>query len=303
MMSTGWSIYVMVLVAINIAGCVWLLWWTSRRRPGDPKPDDTSHVWDEDITEYNKPLPKWWINMFYLTIVFSIGYLIWYPGMGAFAGVGKWTSAREHDEQAAKVQALLEQTFSKYQGLAIDEIAKDPEALRLGGMIFANTCAVCHGSDAKGAVGFPNLTDHHWQWGGSPDDILTSVLKGRHAVMPPLGGAVGDLPGATEVAVYVQSLSGQPVDPAVAAAGKPKFETVCAACHNADGSGNPMLGAPPLNDDIWLYGSDFDSIRQRIMTGSNGQMPAHGPIIGEVRTRLVAAWVWSQSNQSGAQSQ
>lgn len=296
MMSNGWSVYVMVLVAINIIGCVWLLWWTSRRRPGDPKPEDTSHVWDEDITEFNKPLPKWWINMFYLTIVFGIGYLIWFPGMGAFAGVGGWTSAIEHDRDAAKTQAILESTFGRFQSMSIDEIAQDPEALRLGRMIFANTCSTCHGSDARGARGFPNLTDGDWQWGGTPDDILTTVLQGRTAVMPPLGDSIGGLPGATEVAVYVQSLSGQPVDPALAAAGKAKFEMVCAACHNADGSGNPLLGAPRLNDDIWLYGKDFETIRQGIMEGRSGAMPAHAPIIGEMRARLVAAWVWSQSH-------
>ena len=296
-MSAGWSWYVMALVVLNIAGCVWLLWWTARRRPGDPAPDDTSHVWDEDLTEYNKPLPKWWINLFYLTIVFSIGYLIWYPGMGSFAGVSKWTSAGEHDADAAKTAAVLETTFARFRDLPIDQIAQDPEALRLGRTIFANTCSTCHGSDARGARGFPNLTDNDWQWGGSPDDILHSVMHGRQAVMPPFGAVVGGEQGATEVAVYVQSLSGRRVDPALAAAGKAKFEMVCTACHGADAKGNTLLGAPNLTDDIWLYGNDFDTLRKAVLEGHNGAMPAHEPIIGEMRSRLVAAWVWAQSHQ------
>lgn len=298
-MSAGWSWYVMALVVVQIVGCVWLLWWTAKRRPGDPAPEDTSHVWDEDLTEYNKPLPKWWINLFYLTIVFSIGYLIWYPGMGSFAGVGKWTSAGEHDADAARAQAVLEASFARFAGLPIDQIAKDPEALRLGRTIFANTCSTCHGSDARGARGFPNLTDADWQWGGTPEDILHSVLHGRQAVMPPFGAVVGGEQGATEVSVYVQSLSGMRVDPALAAAGKARFDMVCSACHGADGRGNPLLGAPNLTDDIWLYGNDFDTLRKAVLEGHNGAMPAHEPIIGEMRSRLVAAWVWAQSHDTG----
>ena len=187
MMTTGWSWYVIFLVALNIGGCAWLLWWTAKRRPGDPKPEDTSHVWDGDITEYNKPLPRWWINLFYLTIVFSIGYLVWYPGLGNIAGYAKWTSAGEHDADKAAYTAKLEKTFAPYQGQSIDVLAKDPNALRLGRSIFGNTCSTCHGSSAQGAIGYPNLTDDIWHWGGSPDDVLTSVMKGREGVMAPWG--------------------------------------------------------------------------------------------------------------------
>ena len=141
-MSGGWSWYVIALIAVNIAGCVWLLWWTSRRRPGDPKPEDTSHVWDGDLTEYNKPLPRWWINLFYLTIVFAIGYLVWYPGFGNFAGYGKWTSRVEHDRDAAKATATLEKTFAPYQGQPIDVLARDPQAVKLGSSIFGISTAV-----------------------------------------------------------------------------------------------------------------------------------------------------------------
>ena len=300
-MSAGWSIYVIALIILNVAGCVWLLWRTSSLRPGDPAPDQTGHVWDEDLTEYNKPLPRWWINLFYLTIVFSIGYFIVYPGFGSFAGTKGWTSVGEHDADAADARAVLDATFARFAGKPIDEIAKDPEAIRLGRKIFANTCTTCHGSDAKGARGFPNLTDADWQWGGSPDDILSTVRNGRQAVMPPFGDVVGGAKGAGEVAVYVQSLSGQRVDAAMAAAGKPKFEMVCSACHGMEGKGNPLLGAPNLSDEVWLYGSDFGTIRDAVLEGHNGTMPAHEPIIGETRARVVAAWVWSQSHGGAVQ--
>jgi cytochrome c oxidase cbb3-type subunit III len=294
-MSAFWTWFIIVLVVINIAGCAWLLWWTSKRRPGEP--ETTGHVWDGDIREYNKPLPKWWINLFWITIVFSIGYLIWYPGLGGIEGYAKWTSAKEHDAQRAENEARLAPLFAKFEGQSIPQLAGNDEALRLGQSVFANHCAMCHGSDGRGARGFPNLTDGEWQWGGEPEQILTSILQGRQAAMPPFAAVLGSDQAVNEVAVYVQSLSGQRVDPTLAAAGKPRFEMICAACHGRDGTGMTALGAPNLTDGIWLYGGDFDSIRTAITQGRNGYMPPHEPIIGNDRARLVAAWVY-HLNQS-----
>ncbi len=292
-MTTGWSIYVISLVVLNILGAVWLLWWTARKpKSGGDSAQTTGHVWDGDITEYNKPLPRWWINLFYLTIVFAIGYLVWYPGMGNFAGTSGWTSAGEHDADKAKADVQLAAAYGRFEGMAIDKIAMDPAALAFGSRLYANHCAMCHGADARGAKGFPNLADGDWQWGGSPDEILTTILYGRQAAMPSLAAVVGGDVGVTEVATFVQSLSGMKTDPALAAAGKARF-TVCAACHGMDGKGNTALGAPNLTDDIWVYGSDFDSIRAGISGGHAGMMPAHLPIIGETRTRIAAAYVWS----------
>ena len=180
--------------------------------------------------------------------------------------------------------------------MAIDEIANDPEAVAFGARLFANHCAMCHGSDARGAKGFPNLTDADWLWGGTPDAILATILDGRQAAMPPLAAAIGGDVGVTEVAAYVQSLSGIKADPALAAAGKVKFGGVCAACHGIEGKGNVALGAPNLTDDAWVYGSDFNAIREAITLGRNGMMPAHLPIIGETRSRLVGAYVWTISH-------
>lgn len=295
-MSAFWSNYIIGIVVLNIAGCVWLLWWTGRRRPGDPAPTDTSHVWDEDLTEYNKPMPRWWINLFYLTIVYSIGYLIWYPGMGTFEGTSGWTSAREHDLDRERRDATLDDTFGPYAGKSIDVIAKDPVAVELGRAIFAQQCSTCHGSSAKGAVGYPDLTDRVWNWGGEPDRILQTVLDGREGIMTGWEQVLGGPQGVTETAVYVQSLSGRPADPAYVRAGKARFDSICVACHGVDAKGNQTLGAPDLTDDSWLYGGDYDSIRRSIALGRHGVMPAHRTILGETRARVVAAYVWSLSN-------
>ncbi|HZX81909.1 MAG TPA: cytochrome-c oxidase, cbb3-type subunit III [Lysobacter sp.] len=300
-MSNSWSWYVIALVALNIAGCAWLLWWTARRRPGDPKPTDTSHVWDDDITEYNKPLPKWWINLFYLTIVFAIGYIAWYGGLGGYGGYGKWSSAREHDREKSVQDAKLDEAFAGYKGKPIDVIARDPAAVSIGHSIFANTCSGCHGSSAKGAIGYPNLTDDIWHWGGTPDGILQTVLDGREGVMPPWGTVLTGMGGENAVdyvTSYVQSLS----DPKglqnnfMAAQGKSLYEGVCVACHGVDGKGNAAMGAPDLTDDYWLYGDGKSQIAATIRNGRHGVMPAHRELLGETRSRLVAAYVWSLSN-------
>ena len=292
-MSNAWSIYIIVLTVVMIIGCTWLLWATAR--PIKDEGETTGHVWDGDIREYNKPLPRWWLILFYATIIYSIGYLIWYPGLGNFAGVSGWTSVKEHDAHRDEAEARLAPLFARFETMPVEEIARDPDGLRLGRSVFGNHCAMCHGSDARGATGFPNLTDKDWLWGGTPDAILTSVLDGREGLMPPLGAALGSDLAISEVAVYAQSLSGRKVDPAMAAAGKRRYDMLCIACHGADGTGNQTLGAPNLTDDIWVHGSSLETIRTGIIEGRHGQMPAHRDIIGPVRARLVAAWVWAQS--------
>ncbi|TDK24965.1 cytochrome-c oxidase, cbb3-type subunit III [Luteimonas aestuarii] len=307
-MSHAWSWYVIALVLLNVAGCVWLLWWTARRRPGDPRPEDTSHVWDGDLTEYNKPLPKWWINLFYLTIVFGIGYLVWYPGFGNFAGASGWTSAGEHDADKARRDALLEETFRMYAGRPIDQLAADPQAREIGRSIFANTCAACHGSSAQGAPGYPNLTDDTWNWGGTPEQVLQSVLDGREGIMPPLGtvltGIGGDV-AVTQTAAYVRALRTADVSQTLrtdqmAAMGQKYFDSLCVACHGPQGHGNPDLGAPDLTARNSMYPSSLDGIRATIMQGRHGVMPAHRGLLGETRSRLAAAYVWSLSNPPDA---
>ena len=299
-MSTIWSWYVIGLVVSNILGCAALLWWTSRPRKGDARPDDTSHVWDGDITEYNKPLPRWWINLFFLTIVYSVGYLFWYGGWGSYQGFSGWTSVGELKQDQAVEDAKLEVTFAPFKGKSIDVIARDPNGVKLGHAIFANTCATCHGSSAQGALGFPNLRDKEWKWGGTPDDVLTSVVGGREAVMPPWGAILTSMGGEDAVQAvvqYVRSMSDAALGhDAQAEKGRPLYEGVCIACHGVDGKGNPALGAPNLTDEVWLYGNSVAQITESIANGRHGVMPPHAPIIGETRARLAAAYVWSLSH-------
>ena len=300
-MSGAWSWYVIALIVLNIGGCAWLLWWTARRRPGDPLPEDTSHVWDGDLTEYNKPLPKWWINLFWITIVFGLAYLAWYPGFGAFAGYGRWSSQAEHDKQKAADDAKLESTFAPYKGRPIDQLAGDPAALKLGRSIFNNTCATCHGSSAQGAIGYPNLADDIWHWGSTPDAVLTTVLDGREGVMPEWGTVLTGIGGENAVdyvVAYVRTLSqpqGSLHNDYMAAQGKSLYEGVCVACHGVEGKGNPAMGAPDLTDDYWMYGDSKESLHQTVATGRRGSMPAHRALLGETRARLAAAYVWSLS--------
>ena len=307
-MTPFWSTFVIVIVVLNIVATTWLLWWTGRRRAGDPSADSTSHVWDGDLTEYNKPMPRWWINMFYLTIAFAIGYLIWYPGLGNLAGTAKWTSAGEHDRDKAAYTAKLEQTFAPYKGQSIDVLARDPAALKLGRSIFGNTCSTCHGSSAQGAIGYPNLSDNIWHWGGSPEKVLETVLKGREGVMEPWGKVLTGMGGehaVDNVVAYVRTLSTPEQslqNNYMAAQGKKLFDSICSACHGVDGKGKQELGAPDLTDGYWMYGDSTAALRETIINGRHGSMPAHGPLLGETRARLVAAYVWSLShgNTQGA---
>jgi len=300
-MSTAWSWFVIVMIAFNIGGCAWLLWWTARRRPGDPAPTDTSHVWDGNITEYNKPLPRWWINLFYLTIVFGIGYLFWFGGLGKYAGYSQWSSRGEHARDKAAADAQLDETFARFKNQPIDVLARDPQALVLGRSIFGNTCAGCHGSSAQGAIGYPNLSDDIWHWGGTPDRVLQTVLDGRDGVMPPWGKVLTGMGGdnAVEyVAAYVRTLS-HPDELSrdfLAAQGKPLYDNICVACHGIDGKGNQQMGAPDLTDRYWLYGDSSEAIARSIRDGRHGVMPSHRVLLGDTRARLVAAYVWSLSN-------
>lgn len=298
-MNGGWSIYVIALVTLNIVGCLVLLWWTARRRADDPPAEKTGHVWDSDLTEYNKPLPRWWINLFYITVVFGVGYLFWFPGLGNFAGYSGWTSKKEHAADKAAGDARLAATFRPYDDKPITELARDPSALALGKAVFANTCASCHGSNAKGAIGFPDLTAAIWRWGGEPEQILQTVLNGRQAVMPAWSTtliAMGGPTGVDDVVNYVMSLS-QTQPPGTGAQslaqGKKLFAGICVACHGPEGKGNPLLGAPDLTNTYRLYGGSREAVYTTVSQGRNGLMPAHKPLIGETRSRLAAAYVWS----------
>jgi cytochrome c oxidase cbb3-type subunit 3 len=292
-MTGGWGIYVAVLVLINVIGAMWLLFATSRPQKQD-EGDTTGHTWDQDLTEYNNALPRWWLGLFIISVIFAAGYLVFYPGFGAVAGTLNWTSANEVRADLDENNRRLEAVFAQFRDLPIEDLQKDAKALNLGHNVFANNCAVCHGSDARGAKGYPNLTDADWLYGGSAEQVLATIRNGRGGVMPPLGAALGDA-GVDEVTNYVLTLSGGKADPVKAEAGKARFATICAACHGADGRGNVAIGAPNLTDDVWLYGGTADDIKATLRNGRNGKMPAWADILGNDRARLVEAWVLAQS--------
>jgi len=298
------SALITIPTLLNIAGVVWLLWWTSRRRGGQTKsaaePETTGHVWDGDLREYNNPLPRWWLGLFVGTVIFGLIYLAVYPGLGRFQGTKSWSSVAQYEAQSRQADVVLAHTFAPYEKVPLDALEHDAAGIRVGKNLFLNNCAGCHGSDARGAPGFPNLTDKDWLWGGAPDTVLTSIREGRTGMMPAWKPVLGD-DGVENVLTYVMSLSGRKLPAGDAAAGKQKFAEICAACHGADGKGNPQLGAPNLTDSVWLHGGALATIRQTIAYGRQGQMPAHLERLGAVRTKLLAAYVLSLGGEPEAQ--
>ncbi|WVN41078.1 cytochrome-c oxidase, cbb3-type subunit III [beta proteobacterium MWH-UniP1] len=295
--SEFWNLYVIILTGLSIIFCAALLYFLSRHKvkPGQDV-GTTGHVWDENLQEYNNPLPRWWMMLFYITIVFSIAYLVLYPGMGRTTGVLGWSSTGQHAKEIEKANKEFGPIYTKLAALSLEDAAKDPAALAIGQRLFLNNCAQCHGSDGRGGKGFPNLTDGDWQWGGTPDAIKTAVLAGRQAAMPPMGAALGSPEMVENMANYVLSLSGSTHDAGKAAAAKPMF-AVCAACHGADGKGNIALGAPNLTDKVWLYSGTVAGITETINKGRNGVMPAWKEFLGEEKSHLVSAYAYSLSQK------
>jgi len=301
-MSSAMNWLVILLAVINVVGAVWLLIVTAKKAPEDADATATTgHAWDGDLVEYNKPLPRWWLWLFIGTVLFAIVYLVLYPGFGKYAGVLGWNQNSDHAAAVAAAEDKAAAIMAQFDGKPLPALAADLKAQSIGRNVFANNCATCHGSDARGNPGFPNLADDDWIWGSAPEQVLASIVDGRTAVMPPLGAALGDQ-GVSEVTAYIRSLSGLSHDSRAAAAGAERYATLCIACHGADATGNPLLGAPNLADNIWLYGSDAATIAEGINYGRNGQMPAHGPIIGEQRARLVTAYVLHLSQQAGGET-
>lgn len=290
-----WSHYVTFISLASIAACALLLWITNRTRAPAGGDNTTGHVWDEDLREMNNPLPRWWVGLFVLTIVFGLGYLVAYPGLGSMQGQLGWTTAGEYDKEIAKANAELAPVYAKFTAMPAEQMARDPQAMAIGERLFLNNCAQCHGSDARGSKGFPNLTDGDWLHGGDPVKIQESITLGRIGVMPPMAAAVGTPDDVKNVANYVLSLSGSPHDSVRAGLGKSKF-TACAACHGMNGGGNPMLGAPNLSDRIWLHGYGQDAIISIINTGKTNQMPAQQGRLTEAQIHVLASYVWGLSN-------
>jgi len=298
--SSAFSIFIIVLTLANIVGALWLLWWT-RRSPGEASTTEhtTGHVWDEDLTELNNPLPRWWLWMFLLSVVFGLVYFVLYPALGNYQGTLKWSSRTEHAADSRLNAQRIETALAPFSSRSVAELSKDGAALNIGRNLFLNNCATCHGSDGGGAPGFPNLTDKDWLYGGDPDTLVTTIGSGRNGIMPPWGDALGAR-GVEDVLSYVMSLGGRKLEAGDANAGREKFQQLCAACHGPDGHGNATLGAPNLSDGTWLHGGSLAAVRETIEKGRTGTMPGHAARLGDTRVKLLAAYVLSLGGKQDA---
>ena len=295
--SSGWSSYIALVSLVGIVWCVWLLFSQRKAKvvhTADGAVADTGHVWDGDLRELNNPLPRWWMWMFLLSCVFGLVYLVLFPGLGSFPGVLGYSTDGSLMKSMTSANEELKPVYAKYVTMDIEQVAADPKAREMGQRLFLNSCAQCHGSDAGGAKGFPNLTDGDWLYGGSPENIKASIVNGRAGVMPPFPQL--DSKQIVDVANYVRSLSGLPADDLKAARGADVFKANCAACHGPDGKGNIALGAPNLTDKTWLYGASEATIVETVTKGRMAQMPAQDKVLSPEKIQLLTAYVWSLSN-------
>lgn len=292
--SDGWSIFIAALTVIGLVFCIVILLVAARRRPM-ANDNTTGHVWDQDLRELNNPLPMWWMGLFVITVLFAGAYLALYPGLGGAKGTLAWSSVAEHDRDTAAARAAMAPVYQRFASMTPAQLAADNEARGIGERLFGNYCAGCHGADAKGSKGFPNLTDKDWLWGGEYDNIVETLIKGRQGQMPPLAAAVGSPEDVKNVANYVLSLSDSPHNSLAAQLGKEKF-VVCAACHGPAGKGNTALGAPNLTDKTWLHGWGEEAVMAMVNQGKANVMPAHGEKLTAEQIRVLAAYVWGFSN-------
>jgi cytochrome c oxidase cbb3-type subunit 3 len=299
--NNGWSNYIALVSLVGIVWCIWLLFSQRKAKvvhTADGAVADTGHVWDDNLRELNNPLPRWWMWMFLLSCIFGLVYLVLFPGLGSFPGVVGYSTDGALMNSMTQANDELKPVYAKYVKMDIEQVAADPKAREMGQRLFLNSCAQCHGSDAGGAKGFPNLTDGDWLYGGSPENIKTTLINGRAGVMPPFPQL--DSKQIVDVANYVRSLSGLPVDDSKAARGAEVFKANCVACHGADGKGNIALGAPNLTDKTWLYGGSEATIVETLTKGRMAMMPSQDKVLSPEKIHLLTAYVWGLSNNKTA---
>ena len=297
-MPAFWHWFVAAGTILFVIWCIWLITWSAKQSPQDLADSDlVGHKWDGDLEEWNNPAPRWWLYFYFGTIIWAVGYLIAYPGLGGWDGLLGWTEVGQYEEEMQTAAARYEPIYERYAAMSFDEIQQQPDAMKLGASLFASYCTTCHGSDAHGAKGFPNLTDNDWLWGDTEAAITTTIRKGRNGVMPVLAPALGGEDGVNNMVAYVRSLSGLAEADAAAMSAKAKFLALCSACHGSDGSGNPLFGAPNLTDDVWLFGSSQETVHTTVTQGRSSLMPAHGELLGDNRSKILAAYVASLSKQ------
>lgn len=292
-----WSVYVAAATLLGILACLVLLAVTARKKIVSHDDNSTGHVWDEDLREMNNPMPRWWMWLFVLTSVYGLGYLVAYPGLGAYAGKLGWSTGGEYAAEVKAANDSLAPLYAQFTAQPPEKLAADANAMAVGERLFMNNCSQCHGSDGRGSKGFPNLTDSDWLHGGSPDQIRETLAKGRVGQMPAMAAAVGSADDVKNVAQYVLSLSNSPHDSLRAQLGKAKFGA-CMGCHGANGKGNAALGAPNLADDTWLHGWGEQAIVHMVTQGKVNEMPAQADKLTEAQIHVLTAYVWGLSNRA-----
>ena len=294
--SNFWSVYVAGITIFSIVACAVLLWFTGKAKAMTAADNTTGHVWDDDLREMNNPLPRWWVGLFIITIIFAAFYLYFYPGLGGYAGKAGWTSKGQFEAEVAKGDAEVAPLYAKFTAMSVEDISRDPQAHAIGERLFMNNCSQCHGSDARGGKGFPNLTASYRLHGGRPEDLIETITKGRVGQMPPMAAAVGSADDVKNVANYVLEISGNPHDSVRAELGKAKF-VVCAACNGPEGKGNQQIGSANFTANQWLHGFGEAAIINMVNNGKINIMPAQGGKFSEAQIRVLAAYVWGLSNK------
>jgi cytochrome c oxidase cbb3-type subunit III len=301
MLSKGWAWYVAILTAISLVACLWVLRSNSVKKEKNGATDlHGQNDWD-GLREYDNPLPRWWSNLFYLTVIFSFGYLLLYPGLIVSDGLLGWSTESLYRDEVRQVKAETDPIFDAYIKQDVKTVAADKGAQQIGARLFQTYCMQCHGTDMRGSKGFPNLVDNDWLYPGTPDGIKTTIMEGRNGVMPAFSGQLKP-DQIADTAQYVLSLSGRSTAVTAVGRGEATFKQICSACHGIDGKGNVALGAPNLTDGIWLYGGSLPTVVETITKGRQGHMPAQKDVLGEARVHLLAAYVYGQAmeqTQSG----
>ena len=302
-LAPGWGWYVAIMTVLSLLACLWVLRANSKKVEGSAEGNmHGQNEWD-GLREYDNPLPKWWSNLFYITVVFAFGYLLLYPGLIVTNGLLGWSTASAYRDEVKAVNAETDPIFNAYAKQDVKTVSMDNGALKIGARLFQTYCVQCHGTDMRGSKGFPNLVDNDWLYPGTPDGIKTTILEGRNGVMPPFA-AVLKPDQITDAAQYVLSLSGRSTAPDAVVRGDATFKQLCVACHGADGKGNVALGAPNLTDSIWLYGGSLATVVETLNKGRQGHMPAQKEILGEPQIHILAAYVYAQAQeQSPSQPQ
>jgi cytochrome c oxidase cbb3-type subunit 3 len=294
-MPAFWHWFIAGGTILFVIWCVWLISWSSKQGPANVADDEVvGHKWDGDLEEWNNPAPKWWLYLYFITIAWAIGYLVAFPGLGSYEGMLGWSQEGQYEAEMQAAAENYDPIYEEFAAMDFEVLSQNAQAQALGKSLYASYCTTCHGSDARGAPGYPNLTDNVWLWGNAESELYISIANGRNAVMPVLAPALGGDEGIANMAKYVKSLSGGEAD-AGAMSAQPMFVALCSACHGVDGTGNKIFGAPNLTDDIWLYGGSLETIQETLLNGRNGVMPAHGDLLGENRTKILAAYVYSLS--------